>query len=103
MGHDNADYPLSYTDTSAATCFTCAGVSAETANVGSWTPFRNNRTNEINFGYLSTHLTAVAAKEMAKFYYGSKPSLSLFVGGSTGGRQGLVLAEKYPLECVQSF
>lgn len=98
MGHNNDDYPAYYDTESSGTCFTCTGDSSAIANVGSWTPFRNNRTNEIRFGYLSTHLVTVMGKELALFYYGTYPEYSYFVGGSTGGRQALVEASKYPLD-----
>src|SRR5690606_2757095 len=59
---------------------------------------RNNRQSEIDFGYRSTHLSTVMAKLMIEDFYGSGPKLSYFYGGSTGGRQGLVLAQRYPVD-----
>ncbi|GJC88662.1 putative esterase Atu5261 [Colletotrichum liriopes] len=64
--------------------------------LSSWNAFRNNRTNELNFAFLSTHLTTVSAKAIAEFYYGVPAWRSLFRGGSSGGRQGLVAAARYP-------
>ena len=85
MGYFDSDYFNTY--------YPVTNVSA---NSGSWTPFRNNRTNEISFAYEATHLMAVLGKELAKWYYGEYPKYSYFVGGSTGGRQGLVEAQRYP-------
>ncbi|KAK6063559.1 feruloyl esterase b [Seiridium cupressi] len=62
----------------------------------SWNAFRNNRTNENNFAFLSTHVTTVSGKALAEFYYGVYPKRSIFRGGSTGGRQGLISAARYP-------
>lgn len=51
---------------------------------------------EYNFAFYSTHLLAVSAKAMTEFYY-EKPIIhSYYRGGSTGGRQGLIIAERYP-------
>lgn len=58
----------------------------------------NNREGEIDFAYRATHLTTVSAKALIKSYYGEGPELSYFWGGSTGGRQALVEAERYPTD-----
>jgi len=50
----------------------------------------------IDFGYLAVHETALLAKKMIRAYYGSEPSYSYWVGCSTGGRQGLMEAQRYP-------
>ena len=50
----------------------------------------------IDHGYLSVHETAMLAKEMIKAYYGEAPQYSYWVGCSTGGRQGLMEAQRYP-------
>jgi hypothetical protein len=55
----------------------------------------HNREQEIDFGYRATHETAVAAKEIIKAYYQKAPAFSYFVGSSTGGRQGLMEAQRY--------
>jgi feruloyl esterase len=50
----------------------------------------------IDHGYLSTHETALLAKKMIRAYYGTDPQYSYWVGCSTGGRQGLMEAQRYP-------
>jgi feruloyl esterase len=50
----------------------------------------------IDHGYLSVHETALLAKKMIRAYYGSDPLYSYWVGCSTGGRQGLMEAQRYP-------
>jgi Tannase and feruloyl esterase len=50
----------------------------------------------IDHGYLSVHETALLAKKMIRAYYGSDPMYSYWVGCSTGGRQGLMEAQRYP-------
>ncbi len=50
----------------------------------------------IDFGWRSLHAVAVASKAIIAAYYGRAPDLSLFNGCSTGGRQGLALAQRFP-------
>jgi feruloyl esterase len=50
----------------------------------------------IDHGYLAVHETALLAKKMIRAYYGSDPIYSYWVGCSTGGRQGLMEAQRYP-------
>jgi hypothetical protein len=50
----------------------------------------------VDFGYLAVHETALLAKKMIRAYYGSDPRYSYWVGCSTGGRQGLMEAQRYP-------
>jgi len=56
----------------------------------------NNPEAEIDYCYRAVHLTAVTAKEIIEAYYDSPPTYSYFVGCSTGGRQGLMEAQRYP-------
>jgi len=56
----------------------------------------NNPALEIDFGHRATHVTTLAAKEIVANYYGARPDHAYFRGCSTGGRQGLVAAERYP-------
>ncbi len=56
----------------------------------------NNPALEIDFGHRATHVATLAAKEIVASYYGDQPEYAYFRGCSTGGRQGLVAAERYP-------
>ena len=49
-----------------------------------------------DFAHRAVHLMTVVGKEMAVGYYGRPPAHAYFEGCSTGGRQGLVEAERYP-------
>jgi feruloyl esterase len=44
----------------------------------------------------STHLMSIAGKAWAERYYGKRPARSYFRGCSTGGREGLTEAQRYP-------
>jgi pimeloyl-ACP methyl ester carboxylesterase len=46
--------------------------------------------------YLGIHEMTVVGKALAKAFYGKAPRYSYFVGSSTGGRQGLMEAQRYP-------
>ena len=50
----------------------------------------------IDYGYRAVHEMTVAAKAMVAAFYGSGPRLSYWNGCSTGGRQGLMEALRYP-------
>lgn len=46
--------------------------------------------------YLGIHDMTVVGKELVKAFYGKPAKYAYFVGGSTGGRQGLSEAQRYP-------
>ena len=50
----------------------------------------------IDFGYRAVHEMTVKAKQFIEAYYGKKEQRSLWVSCSTGGRQGLMAAYRYP-------
>jgi feruloyl esterase len=52
----------------------------------------------VDYAYRAVHVTAVTAKEIAKAYYGDGVERSYFHGCSTGGRQGLISAQRFPTD-----
>ncbi|MBS0286535.1 MAG: tannase/feruloyl esterase family alpha/beta hydrolase [Proteobacteria bacterium] len=79
----------------------------DTGHVGSSnidaTGFRNadgtqNVDRIINFAYRGVHITAVAAKSIMSAYYNQKPIHAYIMSESNGGRQGLIEAQRYPLD-----
>jgi feruloyl esterase len=54
-----------------------------------WQSIRDN-------AYLGIHAMTVVGKALTEAFYGKPPKYSYFVGGSTGGRQGLMEAQRYP-------
>lgn len=69
-GHDNRDEPLA--------------------------TFATNRQKLLDYAFRSLHVTAEVGKRITTAYYGAKPTRSYYQGCSTGGRQGLILAQRYP-------
>jgi feruloyl esterase len=49
-----------------------------------------------DYAYRAVHVTAATAKRLARAYYEAAPARSYFDGCSTGGRQGLVSAQRFP-------
>lgn len=56
----------------------------------------NAQRKLVDHGYLSVHETALLAKKIIRTYYGADAKYSYWVGCSTGGRQGLMEAQRYP-------
>jgi len=50
----------------------------------------------VDFGHRAVHEMTVTAKRAIEAFYGRAPSLSLWNSCSTGGRQGLMAAHRYP-------
>jgi hypothetical protein len=56
----------------------------------------NNLQGLVDFGYRATHVTTVAGRAIIKAFYGSDPRKSYFFACSTGGRQALIEAQRFP-------
>ena len=56
----------------------------------------NDLPAEIDFAYRATHVVTVAARAIISSHYGRPASRAYFRGCSTGGRQGLVSAQRFP-------
>jgi len=61
-------------------------------------PFGPNIPLQIDFAYRSEHLMAVLGKQLVHAFYGQQPVYSYWNGCSTGGRQGLRMAQDYPAD-----
>ena len=58
--------------------------------------FAVNRQKLLDYAFRSLHTTADTGKRIAEAYFGAKPAKSYYEGCSTGGRQGLILAQRFP-------
>jgi hypothetical protein len=56
----------------------------------------HNLQKRIDYAFRAVHVTAVTAKRIAARYYGRPPAFSYWDGCSTGGRQGLMEAQRFP-------
>lgn len=74
-----------------------ATASTDTGHRGPSPTFaHDNRPAEIDFAFRSIHLTSLSAKQIVEAYYGTAPNYSYFRGCSTGGRQALMEAQRFP-------
>jgi feruloyl esterase len=51
-----------------------------------------------DFGHRATHVMTVAAKAIVAAHYGAPAARAYFMGCSSGGRQGLIEAERHPAD-----
>ena len=58
----------------------------------------NNDQKLIDYAFRAVHLTAVTAKRMARLFYDRPVAYSYWDGCSTGGRQGLMEAQRFPAD-----
>jgi len=76
-----------------------AGYAAASTDTGHTGPSSNTFANEdvlIDFAHRAIHEATVAAKTTVNGFYGNAPRFSYFAGCSTGGRQALTAAQRYP-------
>src|SRR6266850_4295664 len=59
-------------------------------------PGRPNTALQIDFAYRSEHLMSVIGRQLTDAFYGKPPAYAYWNGCSTGGRQGLMMAQRFP-------
>lgn len=68
------------------------------ANRGGRTSFGFDAQARADYGHAALHPVTLAAKALVHAYYGNQPEYSYFVGCSKGGEEGMVAAQRLPLE-----
>lgn len=58
--------------------------------------FQKDQQAYLDFAYLANAEVAAVAKQLIATYYQKPASFSYFVGCSTGGREGMILSQRYP-------
>lgn len=76
-----------------------ATASTDTGHKGGSASFAAGHPEKlIDFGYRSMHEMAVQSKTILQSFYSRAPQLSYYQGCSTGGRQGLMEAQRFPAD-----
>jgi len=90
---------IGYAALAAAVSGGYATAATDTGHVGNTARFVPGHPEKmIDYGYRAVHEMTMAAKAIVSAYYGSGPRLSYWNGCSTGGRQGLMEAWRYPAD-----
>ena len=58
--------------------------------------FRRDQQAYLDFAYLANAEVAAVAKQLIAQHYGTPAAFSYFSGCSTGGREGMILSQRYP-------
>jgi feruloyl esterase len=76
-----------------------ATASTDTGHTADAVPaFLGHPEKLVDFGHRAVHEMTVAAKAIVAAFYGTGPKLSYWNGCSTGGRQGLMEAQRFPTD-----
>jgi feruloyl esterase len=90
---------ISYGPLGAAVRRGYAAASTDTGHVGGSASFALGHAEKLaDFAYRAVHETTVTAKAMIASFYGNGPRFSYWNGCSTGGRQGLKEAQRFPAD-----
>jgi feruloyl esterase len=88
---------ISYPALAAAVAAGYASASTDTGHVGNTAKFVPGHPEKlVDYGYRAVHEMTVVAKAIVNAFYGNPARLSYWNGCSTGGRQGLMEALRYP-------
>ncbi len=94
----SAGYAAAATDTGHAGGRADLSFAGADGSFGMLEPGKPNERKQIDFAYRSEHLMAVIGKQLVQAFYGQAPKYSYWNGCSTGGRQGLRMAQDYPTD-----
>jgi feruloyl esterase len=90
---------ISYRDLATAVTQGWAAASTDTGHTETTAVFVVGHPEKlVDFAYRAVHEMTVAAKAITTAYYGKAPVRAYFNGCSTGGRQALAEAQRYPAD-----
>jgi feruloyl esterase len=90
---------ISYPALASAIAGAYAASSTDTGHQGNTASFAIGHPEKlVDMSYRAIHEMTVQAKNIVSAYYGNSPKLSIWNGCSTGGRQGITEAAKYPAD-----
>jgi len=87
---------VSYAAMATAVAAGYAAASTDTGHTGAAANTFAHEDTLVDFAHRAVHETTAAAKKIIDRFYGEAPKLSYFNGCSTGGRQALTAAQRYP-------
>lgn len=88
---------IQYEDIAYANSFGFAAVGANNGHNGTGgTAFAESPGVVEDFAYRSVHAGTVLGKNITASFYGEDPIYSYYLGCSTGGRQGMKMAQSFP-------
>ncbi|KAF7296948.1 Carboxylic ester hydrolase [Mycena indigotica] len=97
LGNAQVGGCVDYTNLDYATSLHFAVISTDNGHDGlTGLPFLNHPEVINDFGFRSVHTEAILGKQIVQKYYSRAPAKSYYMGCSTGGRQGIQEALKYP-------
>jgi feruloyl esterase len=97
VGNGGWGSSLNYSDMAAALLRGYASSSTDTGHTGGRARFAVGHPEKLmDFGYRSVHEMTVAAKAVIAAFYGKEATFSYFAGCSSGGRQALMEAQRFP-------
>ncbi|KAF8142905.1 tannase and feruloyl esterase [Mycena galopus ATCC 62051] len=99
VGNGGLNGCIEYADLDYATSLHFAAIGSDNGHDGpNGLPFLNHPEVIDDFAFRAIHVEAVIGKQLVQAYYGTPAAKSYFTSCSTGGRQGMQAALKYPAD-----
>jgi feruloyl esterase len=99
VGNGGLAGTISYAAMATALRAGFATASTDTGHTSSEPPtWLEDRERLIDYSYRGLHLTTTNAKSLVETYYSQMPRYAYYTGCSTGGKQGLMEAQRYPAD-----
>ena len=97
VGNGGLAGTISYPALAAALREGFAAASTDTGHTSTESPaWLEDRERLIDYSYRGLHMTTVNAKAIVQAYYSEQAKRAYYTGCSTGGKQGLMEAQRYP-------